>query len=233
MKTYKIHFIRHGLTEGAILGRYIGHTDEPLSAEGAAQLEALRRDCVYPHAEAVISSPLSRCIQTAAILYPDNEPAVIRDFIECDFGEFEGLSAESLLDYPEFGEWLKGGREAAPPHGESSEAFGNRIYAAFISTVDGLFNSGIDSVAIITHGGVIAALMSAFGIPELPMHEWMTPCGCGYTVSITPSLWQRIYKFEVLSDLPEDYEDYEVYEEFLLDDCEEEEYDDWDDSDPI
>ena len=44
MKYYKLHLIRHGLTQGNLDGRYIGSgTDLPLCAEGRAQLEELKK----------------------------------------------------------------------------------------------------------------------------------------------------------------------------------------------
>ena len=202
MKTYQIHLIRHGLTDGALCGKYIGHTDEPLCEQGSEQIRALMRDCVYPDAEAVLCSPLKRCMQTAALIYPDSEPARIDGFIECDFGEFEGLTAAQLEPYPEFGEWLKGGEDAAALNGESNRRFKERVCGTFINVVEGMLKTGTTGVAVITHGGVIMTLLAAFGIPELPMHEWLTPCGCGYTVRITPSVWTRIYKFEVIAEIP-------------------------------
>ena len=40
MKTFKLHLIRHGVTEGNLQGLYIGSgTDLPLCQEGRAQLE--------------------------------------------------------------------------------------------------------------------------------------------------------------------------------------------------
>ena len=38
MKTYKIHLIRHGLTEDNLKGLYAGHTDTSLCDEGKAQI---------------------------------------------------------------------------------------------------------------------------------------------------------------------------------------------------
>ncbi len=202
MKTYRIHLIRHGLTAGAAEGRYIGHTDEPLSLEGEAQLKQMKTEFVYPLVKVVASSPLSRCLQSAKILYPDNEPAVMTGFSECDFGEFEGLTAEELKGYAEFGEWLKGGEEAAPLNGESNRDFQRRVCTEFLRLTEGLLKTGTETAAVITHGGVIMTLLAAFGIPELPMHEWLTPCGCGYTLRLTPSVWTRIYKCEVIEDIP-------------------------------
>ena len=34
MVTYKLHFIRHGMTDGNRTGRYVGRTDVPLCQEG-------------------------------------------------------------------------------------------------------------------------------------------------------------------------------------------------------
>ena len=42
MRTYRIHFIRHGLTEANADGRYIGVTDLPLSDSGADELDRIR-----------------------------------------------------------------------------------------------------------------------------------------------------------------------------------------------
>ncbi|HOD02431.1 MAG TPA: histidine phosphatase family protein, partial [Clostridiales bacterium] len=172
------------------------------SKEGKAELIKLKKELAYPQGAVVVSSPLKRCLETARILYPENEPAIIRGFAECDFGEFEGLTADELKPYPEFGEWLKGGEGAAPPHGESNREFKNRVITDFLRLIQGLLKTGTDSCVVITHGGVIMMLLSYFGIPELPMHEWLTPFGCGYTVRITPSIWSRINKFEVIAEIP-------------------------------
>ena len=203
MKSYYIHFIRNGLTEGNVSGKYIGHIDEPLSDEGVAQILQMKKDYRYPKAEAVFSSPLARCTQTAKLLYPDRDPIVIDGLIEYNFGEFEGKTAEELQNHPVFPDWLAGKADVQPPFGESNNEFANRIATAFIKIVDGLIETGVTHSAIVTHGGVIMALMTLFGLPEAPMHEWMTPGGCGYTARITPSLWSRGRKMEIIAEVPE------------------------------
>ena len=99
MKTYTIHLIRHALTKGNLEGRYIGQTDEELCKEGIAQLEKMKSDYDYPYPEVVFTSTLKRCIETARILYPDKTPIEMRGFEECDFGEFEGHTADELERY--------------------------------------------------------------------------------------------------------------------------------------
>ena len=81
MRTYKIHLIRHGLASGSAEGQYIGHTDVDLTPEGERQLKQMREEFEYPAVQAVLSSPLNRCLQTAKILYPDLQPLLFDNLI--------------------------------------------------------------------------------------------------------------------------------------------------------
>lgn len=202
MKTYQIHLIRHALTKGGIEGRYIGQTDEPLCSEGIEQLKAMQKQYDYPPCEILVSSGLKRCTETANILYPGKSAVLMRDFEECDFGEFENLTAAELAPYKEFSEWLAGGSDARPLNGESNAEFSKRVCSCFIKLVDGLIKTGTTTTAIITHGGVIMTILAAFGLPEAAMTEWLCPAGCGYTIRITPSIWSRSKKVEVICDIP-------------------------------
>lgn len=225
MKSYYIQLIRNGLTAGNVGGRYIGHTDEELSAEGIEQIKQMKEDYRYPNVEAVFSSPLKRCTQTAKLIYPNCDPIVIDGFIEYNFGEFEGKSAEELENHPVFPDWLAGKKGVSPPFGESNEEFSQRIAQTMIKVIDGIIQSGITKTAIVTHGGVIMALLAMFGLPEASMHEWLTPGGCGYTIRVTPSLWSQGRKFEVFAQIPEiegedefrDIDDNFNVEDFLYD----------------
>lgn len=202
MKTYKIYLIRNGLTQGAVEGRYIGHTDESLSIEGRKQLLDLAENYIYPDVDAVISSPLKRCTETAKLLYPGKEPLIIDGIIECNFGEFENKTADDLADDEDFAQWIKGGLDIAPPHGESNRAFSIRIYNAFIKIIEGILKAGIKETAIVTHGGIIMSWLAAFGLPEAPLTDWRTPCGCGYMIRLDASVWSKINKFEVIDEIP-------------------------------
>lgn len=202
MKTYKIYLIRNGLTKGATEGRYIGHTDEPLSDEGRKQIVELATSGIFPEVEAVISSPFKRCTQTAKLIYPNKEPLIIDAIKECDFGEFEGLTADELYDNEDFKEWIKGDLDSAPPHGESNREFSVRIYNAFIKIIEGILKAGISETAIVTHGGIIMSWLAAFGIPEAPMTDWRTPCGCGYMLRLDASIWSKLNKIEVIDEVP-------------------------------
>ena len=65
MKYYKLHLIRHGLTQGNLDGRYIGSgTDLPLCAEGRAQLEELKAKFQYPDVPLVFCKQRKCCFPT-------------------------------------------------------------------------------------------------------------------------------------------------------------------------
>lgn len=207
MKSYNIYLIRNALTDENLEGRYIGHTDVEIGEEGKNQLFQMTEELVYPPVKAVFTSPLKRCTRTAQIIYPDNNPIVIDGFIEYNFGEFENKTAEELEKHPAFPKWLAGEKGIQPPFGESNEDFEARVRETFEKVVDGLIKTGMTESAIVTHGGVIMAILAAYGIPELPMHEWMAPSGCGFTIRVTPMIWSQFKKVEVISEFPYEREE--------------------------
>ena len=97
MKSYVIHFIRHGAIDETLSGKYIGATDVPLSGQGKAALQRLAQEHAYPRAQVVFTSPLKRCTETCRILYPDISPLAIANLSECNFGEWEGKTAEEVM----------------------------------------------------------------------------------------------------------------------------------------
>ena len=108
---------------------------------------------------------------------------------------------------------VTGEQGVEPPFVESNEAFAKRVCEGFIKIIDGLIKTETDRAAIVTHGGVMMALLTNFGLPQLPMHEWITPNGCGYTLRVTPSLWMRGHKLEVVYEFPYEKNDEDGEEE--------------------
>lgn len=201
MKSYVIHLVRHGLSEGNLKGQYIGSTDSPLSEQGAREIRRLKKNGRYPAAQRYYSSPLSRCTETLAILHPKAKPILIDDFRESSFGEWEGKTAKELECDPNFRKWMRG--EAAEiPGGENGGHFMARVCAAFENLVEDLMKSGETSAFIVTHGGVIMTILSAYGLPRAKFYDWMTDNGCGYSMRITPGLWMRSQVAEVFEKLP-------------------------------
>ncbi len=204
MKSYYIHFIRHGAINPTLRGRYIGVTDVPLSDKGKMEVRRLDATMAYPYAKAVFSSPLKRCTQTARIIYPDTEPLIIDQLSECHFGEWENKSAAELAGDETFKKWLAGDPSVKPPRGESNADFTRRVCLIFESIVDGLIKTGTTDAAIITHGGVMTTLLSVYGLPQAKPFDWVCDNGYGYSLRITPMLWQRDKVAEVFDRIPKE-----------------------------
>lgn len=207
MKSYTIYFLRHGLTRGNLEGRYIGHTDLPLHSKGVEDLRSYQKLAPYPQAQAYFTSPLKRCKETLELIYPGQTCIEIPGLIEYNFGEFEGKTAKELEKVEAFSDWLRGDAHTAPPYGESNYEFTVRICDSFRKIVEGLMKTGVESAVICTHGGVIMALLAAFGLPEAPMHQWAVDAGWGYVCRITPGIWMRSNKMEVIDTLPKSMRD--------------------------
>ena len=202
MKSYVIHLIRHGAIDETLSGKYIGTTDPPLSDKGKLALKKLAFTHAYPQPPVVFTSPLRRCTQTCAVLFPERKPLVIADLSECNFGEWEGKTAEELKGSEDFQKWLAGDNSVKPPRGESNADFVRRVCKIFESIVEGLMKTGSTECAIVTHGGVIMTLLAVYGLPQAKPFEWAMENGCGYSVRVTPMLWQRGKVTEVFSRVP-------------------------------
>lgn len=223
MITYKLHLICHGLTEANLQGKYIGKLDEPLCDRGVEDLLTLQGTYRYPTAEAVYSSPLARCVQTAELLYPDVYLQIVDDLRELDFGTFDGCTAEELQNNPAFLAWLEDSATSAPPGGESGAQLFARIHNALDQILRNMMEEEISSAAVITHGGIIAMLLSACGLPKGSIEEWRAPHGEGFTISLSAQMWLRDGVFEVITMLPlekgDDYQGWESdFDDPLIDD---------------
>lgn len=203
MKSYLIHLIRNGTCEGSLEGRYIGRTESPLSDVGMHEILSLKSQYGYPEAQAFYAAPSTRCVDSLKIIYPAADPEVIFEMAECDFGEWENKTAAELKDDPRFSKWMQEGQTAAPPEGESSAVFMQRVCRGFEMLVENLMHKGITEAALSATGGVIMTILAAYGLPRAKMTDWLCEPGKGYTVRITPGLWMRSMVCEVIDTLPE------------------------------
>ncbi len=191
MRTLKIHLIRHGATDANFKGQYIGcKTDIPLSPEGLNELRLLKENKDYPEIEVLYSSPLLRCRQTAAVLYPEKETISVNNLREYDFGSFEGKTAAELEGNPYFLPWTSG-QLSAPPEGEENSEFIKRLCLGLQEIVYDMTNKGLHEAAVIMHGGAIMMLLGATAVPRHKPVEWTADNGRGYSILITPSLYHK------------------------------------------
>lgn len=202
MKGYHLKFIRHGETEANENGVYIGRTDIPLSKAGKDSLFEQMEKYDYTSVQKVYTSPLLRCVQTANILFPNTFTTNINELREMDFGDFEGKSADELVNRDDFKQWLKGGLDNPPPNGESLRLMVERCYDGMASIIGDMMSEGLTNCAVITHGGIIMNALSCFGVPKYKPMELPCDFGHGYEVLITAAMWQRSNAFEIMGKYP-------------------------------
>ena len=169
--------IRHGMTKGNQEKRYIGsRTDEALCPEGIRLLKQHQ----YPEVHSVYASPMKRCLETAAILYPDLPVRIVPDFRECDFGAFECRNYAELNGREDYQAWIDSGGTLPFPGGESREAFSARSLAAFRALPP---CGEKENRALIVHGGTIMAIMEALAVPGGSYYDFQVRNGCGYILN--------------------------------------------------
>ena len=166
--------IRHGLTKGNLEKRYVGsRTDEALCPEGIRQL----KERPYPAAQRVYASPMRRCLETAAVIYPDLSAVTVPDFRECDFGAFEYGNYAELNGREDYQAWIDSGGELPFPGGESRRGFSARSLDAFRTLPPCPEN---ENAALVVHGGTIMAIMEAMAFPRGNYYDFQVKNGSGY-----------------------------------------------------
>lgn len=179
----QVILIRHGMTAGNELGRYIGRTDEPLSEKGAAQAGAAGRD---PELEAVYVTALRRTGQTARLLFPNARQTVVAGLEEMDFGEFENRSARDMEGDSAYRAWVEGGCLAPCPGGEGRAEFSRRVCRAFAGVVEDAAARGCGRAVFVVHGGTIMAALERFARPRRDFYEYAVKNCRGYRCRVCP-----------------------------------------------
>lgn len=174
-----IYLLRHGRTEGNLLGRYIGTTDEPLTEEGLLELQ---NRGALPPVDALYVSPLRRCRQSAQILYPDMPQHIVEDFRECDFGLFENKNYRELDGNPEYQRWIDSGGTLPFPGGESREEFQERCVEAFQKVLLEAAGKRYASIACVVHGGTIMSILARLDREKRDYFSYHVDNGCGYAL---------------------------------------------------
>lgn len=172
MKT--VLFIRHGATAGNLEKRYIGRTDQPLCPLGVEQIKQLRQQRFSP--AVLFASPMLRTRQSAKLLFPEQEPILLEEMRETDFGIFEGKTALELSADGDYQRWLDSFCQAPIPGGEAMGDFKVRCCAAFSAAMEQVPE---ESCAVfVVHGGVIMAIMEAFALPKRDFYDYHIGNGC-------------------------------------------------------
>jgi broad specificity phosphatase PhoE len=122
----RLFLVRHGATQLTAEDRFSGSTGVDLSAEGRRQAACLADRLAQEKIAAVYASPLSRTLETAAIVArPHNLAPIERDGLrEISHGRWEGLTRQEVeVRYAdEYTAWESDPFTFAPEAGESGVA---------------------------------------------------------------------------------------------------------------
>ena len=181
----KIYLIRHGETGGNREKRYIGKTDEPLTAEAEKELQ----NRTGLQAETVFVSPMKRCRQTAEILFPHQPVRILEELAECDFGTFENKNWKELSGDPAYQAWIDSNGTLLFPQGEDPAKFRKRCCRGFEKGLAECFREKTKSAAFVVHGGTIMSILERYGVPRKDFYQWHVKNGQGYELEVEDSLW--------------------------------------------
>ena len=144
-----LYIARHGETTWNREGRYQGQRESELTETGREQARALARALGDTAVAKVYSSPLARCMDSAAPLAEARNLGVVADLrlIEIAHGTWEGRLRDDVQadDAPRFLQWRQTPELVRFPGGESlAEVFAR--WRSFVSSLH-----GEDAVAVLTH----------------------------------------------------------------------------------
>ena len=180
----RVYLIRHGTTSGQLEKRYVGSTDEPLTADAVAWVKKNRRR--YPVPQQTVTSPMKRCVATSARLFPGIPTETKAGLRECSFGEFEYKNYQELTGNEAYQRWIDSGGELPFPGGESRQEFADRSCSALLKSVTEQLKKGRDSVAYVVHGGTIMAVMERFCSDKRSYFDWQVKNVQGFELEVIP-----------------------------------------------
>jgi probable phosphoglycerate mutase len=170
--------IRHGDTEWSLNGRHTGWTDIPLVASGRRQAELLGARLAGRSFGLVLSSPLSRALDTCRLAGLGDAVVVDADLREWNYGDLEGLTSDEIRRLlPGWTIW-----SGQVPGGETSDEVGQRADRVIARTL-----SAAGDVAIFAHGHLLRVLASRW-LGLAPDHGALFELG---TATLSQLGWER------------------------------------------
>ena len=154
--SHHVWLVRHGETEWARLGRHTGLTDIPLTETGRAQARLVGGRLADQRFALVLTSPLSRSAETAAIAgFPD--AIADPDLQEWDYGALEGRTTVEIQgDFPDWTIW-----RGPWPAGETVDQVGARADRAIARA-----RAAAGDVLVFAHGHLLRVLAARWlGLP--------------------------------------------------------------------
>jgi len=164
----KILLIRHGHVDGISPTRFRGRADLALTAEGAWQAEATAQRIKRSwQPAAVYSSPMRRCLSTAAAIgRPFGViPIALAGLNDIDYGQWQGLTPDDARTRwaDELAMWYRKPDRAAIPNGETLQGVLTRAAEALGEVIE---RHPADTVVMVGHDSVNRVLLlHVLGLP--------------------------------------------------------------------
>lgn len=153
-----LYFVRHGLSQLNVEGRWAGSVETPLTEEGKKQAKAAGRQARELKIDYILCSPLKRAHDTACIIakdigYPEAAIDVNSLVVERHFGSMEGQPWRPDFD-------MDGIADAESVDSLLERA---RLTLKHLETVEA------DTILVVSHGAFGRALRHVLH-PETPLH---------------------------------------------------------------
>lgn len=156
---------RHGQTDWNLQQKFQGHSDIPLNDTGRSQALELSRALSSERLDVILSSDLSRAIETASIVNTFHQAPLLtsHNLRECNLGDLEGMIVADVLKVigeERYNAWFT---PAAPetdlsfPGGESKTDMMKRLKSHLKAHI--VANPHHQNLGISTHAGVVRELL--------------------------------------------------------------------------
>ena len=145
----EIVLVRHGQTAWSLSGQHTGKTDIELTEDGRRGAEAVGQALRGMEFTLVLSSPLSRAVETCRLAGLGDRAELRDDLVEWDYGAYEGrTTADIRKDNPGWFLWRDG-----VPDGETVTEVGARVDRVIAEAA-----AAGGRVAIFAHGHLLRIL---------------------------------------------------------------------------
>lgn len=157
-----IDLLRNGVVEDDAV--FCGSTDDLLTDQGWQQMvKALENKNDW---DLIVSSPLQRCREFAELISSEDDIDIEldRNFDEIDFGLWEGLSPEKIMEEESelLNAWWQSPTKLTPPKGEDFHQFQARVLKAFKTIVEN--NSGKKILIVSDSWAIRVIIMHILGL---------------------------------------------------------------------
>ncbi len=183
-----VSLIRHGETLWNREGRCQGVTDVPLTEKGYRQAHAIAKALAGKPLSLVLSGPLQRTRETAAIIAEPHGLSVEtrEELREWHQGELEGLTGAELLSNHRayFERWFQDPAGVAPPGGETLRSLQDRAWPVINSLREHALNG---PVAVVSHTMTIGTIIcTALGLDLAHIHRLKLDVASRSTITFAP-----------------------------------------------